>query len=449
MERKQLGMNDILPRELICRIFLRVPAKDLFCLRFVSKLWHSFISDPDFAESHYNLHSASSRSYLLVKDYSSAYCVHLDTLFDVAAPAPPPTLKEVSLPSRKEPYPHFRLLGSCRGFVLLKEKPDFLVICNPATGSSKTISYSHIKVRRDDSIRYGFGFDASRDDYLIVLSWHKYPHGLVCFSLRTNSWINLDEELPKTRVRWKQKLSTLFLHGAIHWLCYSNRDHIDDDILILDLKERSFSTISMPTQLVGCYPIYLITLGGYLGLALYSHDKQKTEIWVMKEYKVPSSWILMYEIPCGNNLPLCMSNGNDIIALNFTPLDYKLRFVKYNGVSFHSPVTLRIGIRRRKLAKNVLNNMMLPKIRMTMGSNKGREYGANILVNNEHTAEQLKSLEHSERRFGADAVALAEEIWKASERESLEASIEAAFEAIRSCGTDSHVVPSHSVIISS
>ncbi|XLU56343.1 hypothetical protein S245_050991, partial [Arachis hypogaea] len=47
------------------------------------------------------------------------------------------------------------------------------------------------------------------------------------------------------------------------------------------------------------------------------------------------------------------------------------------------------------------------------------------------------------RGFGADAVALAEEIWKASEQESLEASIEAAFEAIRSRGTDFHVVPSH------
>ncbi|XLT92049.1 hypothetical protein HN873_013724 [Arachis hypogaea] len=63
MERKHL--NDILPRELIDRIFLRVPAKDLFRLRFVSKLWHSLISDPHFAESYYNFHSASSPSVLL------------------------------------------------------------------------------------------------------------------------------------------------------------------------------------------------------------------------------------------------------------------------------------------------------------------------------------------------------------------------------------------------
>ncbi|QHO00377.1 hypothetical protein S83_042372 [Arachis hypogaea] len=54
----------------------------------------------------------------------------------------------------------------------------------------------------------------------------------------------------------------------------------------------------------------------------------------------------------------------------------------------------------------------------------------------------IQIVEDSERGFGADAVTLAEEIWKACERESLESSIEAAFKAIRSRGTDSHV-PSH------
>ncbi|XLR68855.1 hypothetical protein HN51_015939, partial [Arachis hypogaea] len=52
-------------------------------------------------------------------------------------------------------------------------------------------------------------------------------------------------------------------------------------------------------------------------------------------------------------------------------------------------------------------------------------------------------LKHSERGFFADSVALAEEIWNVSKLESLETLIEAAFEAIRSRGTNSHVVPSH------
>ncbi|XLR68852.1 hypothetical protein S83_019524, partial [Arachis hypogaea] len=52
-------------------------------------------------------------------------------------------------------------------------------------------------------------------------------------------------------------------------------------------------------------------------------------------------------------------------------------------------------------------------------------------------------LKHSEQGVSADAVALGGDIWKASERESLEASIKAVFEAIGSRRTNSHVVPSH------
>ncbi|KAL4382321.1 hypothetical protein AHAS_Ahas04G0221800 [Arachis hypogaea] len=97
MERKHMGMNDILPQELIYRILLRVPAGDLFRLRFISKLWHSLISHPDFAESHYDLNSATSSHshFFLLKNCTNAWCVQLDTLFDVAAA--PTTHKEIFL----------------------------------------------------------------------------------------------------------------------------------------------------------------------------------------------------------------------------------------------------------------------------------------------------------------------------------------------------------------
>ncbi|MED6215721.1 hypothetical protein PIB30_000727 [Stylosanthes scabra] len=41
MEKKHKSMNDILPVDLIHRIFLMVPAKQLGRLRCVSKLWQS------------------------------------------------------------------------------------------------------------------------------------------------------------------------------------------------------------------------------------------------------------------------------------------------------------------------------------------------------------------------------------------------------------------------
>ncbi|MED6201735.1 hypothetical protein PIB30_098040 [Stylosanthes scabra] len=97
--------------------------------------------------------------------------------------------------------------------------------------------------------------------------------------------------------------------------------HIDA-IVVFDLKERSFSKISVPSvpeQLVR-RSANLIVLGECL--ALDFHDNHKTYIWVMKEYKVQSSWTLMYEIPCCKSEALCLSNGygTEIILLEHVQL---------------------------------------------------------------------------------------------------------------------------------
>ncbi|XP_015961940.1 putative F-box protein At4g29970 [Arachis duranensis] len=238
---KNKGMSDVLPLDVIRRIFLRLPAKELFRLRCVSKLWHSLISDRDFAESHLNHSSvAPSHSCLFVNFLSVGYFVD--------------------------------------------------------------------------------------DDYLVVLAWDNGNHSqfhVDCFSLRTNSWISFDAALPKPFGHKMWESRGLFLHGAIHWLsCYGAYMNA---ILIFDLKEWSFSTTSIPVKHYNWYSD-LTLLGGCLALFSYDHIG-KTYIWVMKEYKVTPSWILMYSIPCFKIVPLSLSNGSDIIALLSTT---KLKFAKYN-----------------------------------------------------------------------------------------------------------------------
>ncbi|MED6214063.1 hypothetical protein PIB30_099353 [Stylosanthes scabra] len=150
-------------------------------------------------------------------------------------------------------------------------------------------------------------------------------------------------------------------------------------------------------------------------LALDFHDKHKTYIWVMKEYKVQSSWTLMYEIPYCDSEVLCLSNGygSNIILREYSEeVLTQMRFAKYNakgellqyfdhpslcysflyhnrGRSYflyiESLLTLPsdlLRMRIRKLAiefaENVLNNLMLLKIRITRGSNEQKELGASI-----------------------------------------------------------------------
>ncbi|MED6215723.1 hypothetical protein PIB30_000729 [Stylosanthes scabra] len=422
---KQKSMDD-LPVELIQKIFLMVPAKQLGRLRCVSKLWQSLISDPHFAHSHFNLHSSTpSPSCLFVKAYTEAYFVHLDPLINVSSESA--SVTEISLPFKKKKASDFSLMGCCRGFVLLNQQRHFLVVWNPLTGSSKRISYSHIASRSKipgfmfptDAILYGFGYDDSQDDYLVVLAWldNSTQQHLDCFSLRANSWISLDSALsalPKPSVPCYWESCGLFLNGAIHWLSFPLRSYIDA-ILVFDLKERSFSKISIPEQIVRC-STNLIVLGECLALVI--RENHKSYIWVMKEYKVQSSWTLMYEIPYCNSEALCLSNGfgSDIILLEYDDKHIQMRFAKYNAsgellqhfshpsICCYSrnclgkfyfmytesllpfPSDLRDKDKKKKkktghrVRKNVSNNLRLLKIRITRGSNEENESGTSIHV---------------------------------------------------------------------
>ncbi|KAL4390649.1 hypothetical protein AHAS_Ahas03G0166200 [Arachis hypogaea] len=168
-ENKRKSIHDILPLDLIHIILLRIPVKHLGRLRCVSKLWHSLISDPDFAESHLHLSLAPTHACIYRKVSTKSYLVHLEEVFN----GDNYQVKDVSFPFKKQPPSKFRVMGSCRGKGRYFYFPD-------------------------NAILYEFGYDATRDDYLVVVAWKDSNCQLLdCLSLRTNSWINLDAALPK------------------------------------------------------------------------------------------------------------------------------------------------------------------------------------------------------------------------------------------------------------
>ncbi|XP_057730799.1 F-box/kelch-repeat protein At3g06240-like [Arachis stenosperma] len=218
--------------------------------RCVSKLWNTLISNPHFAKSHLDHSLAPSHTCLFLQDNSHACSVDLNALLQDDNDSV--DTRAISLPFMKKPPPVFHLLGSCRGFVLLQCKPQFLILWNPLTGSSKRISYSYMDNAATSNVEvfcffhdvllYGFGYDASQDDYVVVVAYEgkdgENHFDLCC--LRSNSWINLDAELPKS-LDWSDLKPNGLFCNAIHWSTYE----FLNDILIFDLKERSFSKIEV------------------------------------------------------------------------------------------------------------------------------------------------------------------------------------------------------------
>ncbi|RYQ79020.1 hypothetical protein Ahy_Scaffold8g108494 [Arachis hypogaea] len=78
MEKRHEIMDDNTTSSLV---LLRVPAKQLARLRCVSKLWYSFISDPQFAEMHFHHSPASTNAYVFIEKVTVVYFVDLDALF--------------------------------------------------------------------------------------------------------------------------------------------------------------------------------------------------------------------------------------------------------------------------------------------------------------------------------------------------------------------------------
>ncbi|MED6193950.1 hypothetical protein PIB30_023966 [Stylosanthes scabra] len=283
MENEGEGINGFLPLEILRSILLKVLIKPLLRLKQVCIMWYDLISDRDFARSHIDSSVAPSHTCVFVDESSVACCVDLDTVQEDSI-----SIIHISLPFKRNT--DFSFLGSCRGIVLLHSQPQFLVLWNPTTKSRKGISYSQMfdAARRfreynsavtlnafnilRDTIIHGFGYDDLEDDYAAVFAY-----------------------------RGKDEKN----HCNIHWLGRSSSISLDD---ALPKRLEAFSKISVPEHISESR---LTLLGGCL--TLYSSDGDKTDVWVMREYKVQSSWFC-YEIPNPSFRPLCLSGDGDIIG---------------------------------------------------------------------------------------------------------------------------------------
>ncbi|XP_057435570.1 F-box/kelch-repeat protein At3g06240-like, partial [Lotus japonicus] len=285
----------VLPDELIEAILVRLPVSSLLRFKCVSKLWFSVISDPQFAKSQFDLAASPNNRLLLnVTDDLKFQSLDIDSS--------PPNNESAVLNYPSEPFFHtsifyrkryLEFLGSCRGFVLILLPnlcADFLV-CNPTTGVQRLIPQSASFSYSPASL-YGIGYDESTDDYLLVsINSYGCDRTINLFSLKTNlpRSLTLDHEYHQYHDCGSR--SGLLLHGSLHWLVTSSaKKH--HGLLAFDLVGKCLSEIALPPDLaleLKKKSYCLREMRGCLGLCDFGYGGI-TEIWIMKEYKVQSSW---------------------------------------------------------------------------------------------------------------------------------------------------------------
>ncbi|XP_057455689.1 putative F-box protein At3g10430 [Lotus japonicus] len=318
--------NPTLPHELIAEILLRLPVRSLLRFKCVCTSWFFLISDPQFAESHFDLNAAPTHRLLLPcldKNKLESLDLESSSLF-VTLNLPPPC--------KSRDHNSLYFLGSCRGFMLLAyDYNRQVIVWNPSTGFYKQIlSFSDFML---DSL-YGFGYDNSTDDYFLVLIGLIWVKAIIqAFSVKTNScdfkYVNAQYRDLGYHYR-----HGVFLNNSLHWLVTTTDTSFSNDtsflvVIAYDLLEKSLSEIPLSPELAkpvltaeGAPKFYHVrVLGGCLSLCYKGGRRDRAEIWVMKEYKVQSSWTKAFvvtdcDIPCIHFYPIRFIERGGVLGSN-------------------------------------------------------------------------------------------------------------------------------------
>ncbi|KAF7813728.1 F-box/kelch-repeat protein [Senna tora] len=307
-------MNN-LPEDILVNILLFLPLKSLLRFKSVSKKWRSIISDPHFANFHFQSSSSLSHRLLHIVD-SQVGSVDLDSsFFDRSA------VFELHLPNNVPPH---EIWGSCRGFVLLHDfhSSNFIML-NPFTGSYRRFPNSP-KPSELCPFICGFGYDAYTDDYLVVqaanLTYDTDEFDVEFFSMKANSWTKIADRtnFPYSN-GYDQTIVGTFLNGAIHWLV--GRRYASVQLLIrFNLRERNFMEMPLPDGFEsGFHFSCLVTLGGCLSICKINDSDKTANIWSMKEYGVKSSWtksfvLSLAYIPNRYFIPKGLTQSGEIVG---------------------------------------------------------------------------------------------------------------------------------------
>lgn len=277
-------MPDV-PPEIVTDILSRLPAKSLMRFRSVCKRWYALIDSLDFVKMHFNHSQKTYRSRKLILGFLGTFYVDLASL-DCAHPIKPPfSTSDIS--------------NSCNGLILVSGQNDSpSVIWNPFTRKYKTLPQSPVEFPpgveiKSDYSRYGFGYDSVNDDYKVFravefrdsdLQWVGTEAKV--YSLKSNSWKKIDRfpyPIPRTR-GWG-----IFANGDLHTLITTERA-----IVAFDLVSEKCHHIPLPSGLLSGSRLTVVALEG--SLCLHSTRKQRTDIWIMKEYGVKESWTKLLSV---------------------------------------------------------------------------------------------------------------------------------------------------------
>lgn len=261
-----------------------LPTKSLLRFKCVNKQWHSLISDPQFAKIQLSRSSQYQTNHNLL--FLTKTLLHSIDFNNCSKTVVTRMVKQVPTGSLST-----IIIGSCNGLICLVDFYKWnIFICNPTILGFRQIPRS--PYHRGLTTLHGFGYDASTDDYKLVMAYpfsadkddeSNYGEIATIFSLRTNYW-------RKIRIQYYSKdyfRSGTYWKGSLYWLTTALRDGVPSyKITTFDLATEELDHGAVPLPIVDDN---LFKFKGIVGVAdslfVYRFNEETfcLEAWVMAD----------------------------------------------------------------------------------------------------------------------------------------------------------------------
>ncbi|KAK9715066.1 hypothetical protein RND81_06G140800 [Saponaria officinalis] len=279
-----------LPVDLMINILLRFPAKTLLQFKCVCKLWCQIISSPHFTQIHLDQTLAQSnpiRRFVFSAPHLSS--AEFDT-FD--------RVSNLENPFGVGGFAH--VVGCCHGLLCLCNYDVHLTILlyNPTTRTQKILPFLPKPSSLPHRYCFGFGYDTVSKDYKFVRILQSdegtspFRSQVMVYSLKTDSWVR-GPNVPQPF--FSDRDNGVLVGGSLHWahgIYKGIEKHYS--IISFSLSDHSFGEVPQPE-----YGEEFINLRvGVLDecFCLLVNDLDYSDIWVMKQYGVASSWTKLFRI---------------------------------------------------------------------------------------------------------------------------------------------------------
>ncbi|XP_047070187.1 putative F-box/kelch-repeat protein At3g17280 [Lolium rigidum] len=315
-QRNEECFINCLPRDLIERVFLRLPVSTLLMCVGVCKPWQNLIRDPQFVTLH--LKHASHFALLFFGKESIAGERHpsdailIDEAWSQSTYAVPVV------------RPDDILFGSCNGLLGLYTKTSSIKIANLATGECLHLEKPVKNLKGDHFSSYSFGFHPLTKEYKITHFLRDcvedHPENndrfkfIQVYKLGDETWkdIRTPEDLSLNCVR---NSGSINVAGTMYWLTEDMAANWHHAVMSFDLGKESFARIQLPASVPedcasgGPRRYWIREINGKISIATaQTHPSQPTrlvgelQIWTL-DNKAEQRWSQNYNILATDYIP--------------------------------------------------------------------------------------------------------------------------------------------------